>query len=116
VARDGGLVGVLDADDGRELGTAPIPGVPDAIWFNPVREHLYVAITVSTPGSPIATSTGMVMQELIRRQSILTDNGCTSSCRAPGTPRSTRVRWIELHRQEHQGSPGRRAPPSRISA
>src|SRR5215217_1078616 len=44
VACDGGRVVVLDAETGRERGSVPIPGVPDAIWFNPARERLYVAI------------------------------------------------------------------------
>jgi len=44
VACDGGRVVVLDAETGREIGSVPIPGVPDAIWFDPARERLYVAI------------------------------------------------------------------------
>jgi DNA-binding beta-propeller fold protein YncE len=44
VACDGGLVVVLDTETGREDASVPIPGLPDAIWFNPAREQLYVAI------------------------------------------------------------------------
>jgi hypothetical protein len=56
---------LLDADDGRELGTVPIPGVPDAIWFNSAREHLYVAI--GDPGvlTVIDTAAGAVVEEVI---------------------------------------------------
>lgn len=48
VACDGGSVVFLDAGSGSELGHVPIPGEPDAIWFNSQKEQLYVAI--SKPG------------------------------------------------------------------
>lgn len=44
VACDGGKVLVLDLETGRELGAVAIKGEPDAIWYNPDRSHLYVAI------------------------------------------------------------------------
>lgn len=44
VACDGGVVVALDLATGRELARTPIAGAPDAIWLNPRREHLYVAI------------------------------------------------------------------------
>lgn len=44
VACDGGRVVALDLDTGREVAGAAIPGEPDAIWYNPDRLHLYVAI------------------------------------------------------------------------
>ncbi len=44
VACDGGALLALDLETGRELGTGAIPGAPDAIWYNPVRDCLYVAI------------------------------------------------------------------------
>jgi hypothetical protein len=34
----------LDLASGQELGQVPIAGGPDAIWFNPHRKRLYVAI------------------------------------------------------------------------
>lgn len=48
VACDGGHVIVLDTTDGSEVAVIPISGEPDAIWFNPSRRHLYVA--VGNPG------------------------------------------------------------------
>ena len=44
VACDGGMVSVLDLRTGRECGSAEIAGEPDAIWYNPKRGRLYVAI------------------------------------------------------------------------
>lgn len=48
VACDGGQVIVLDLADGGVLAAIPISGEPDAIWFNPSRRQLYVA--VGNPG------------------------------------------------------------------
>jgi hypothetical protein len=48
VACDGGKVVVLDLETDRELTSIPIAGEPDAIWYNPHRQRLYVAI--GTPG------------------------------------------------------------------
>jgi len=44
VASDGGAVSVLDLSTGRETASVPIGGQPDAIWYNPLRRLLYVAI------------------------------------------------------------------------
>jgi DNA-binding beta-propeller fold protein YncE len=44
VACDGGALVAIDAANGSELASAPIPGSPDAIWFNPRRGRVYVAI------------------------------------------------------------------------
>jgi DNA-binding beta-propeller fold protein YncE len=44
VACDGGAVSVLDLSTGREVASVNIAGQPDAIWFNPQRRLLYVAI------------------------------------------------------------------------
>ena len=44
VASDGGAVSVLDLSTGREVASVPIAGLPDAIWYNPMRRVLYVAI------------------------------------------------------------------------
>jgi DNA-binding beta-propeller fold protein YncE len=44
VACDGGAVSVLELSTGRELGSIPIAGQPDAIWYNAGRRLLYVAI------------------------------------------------------------------------
>ncbi len=56
VACDGGDVICLDADDGRELGRVPIAGGPDAIWVDPARSRLYVAI--GHPGVVQVVDTG----------------------------------------------------------
>ncbi len=44
VACDGGKVLALDLETGRELASVAIAGEPDAIWYNPSRLYLYVAI------------------------------------------------------------------------
>jgi DNA-binding beta-propeller fold protein YncE len=44
VACDGGAVVALDRTSGQELAQVPIAGGPDAIWYNPHRQRLYVAI------------------------------------------------------------------------
>src|SRR5262249_41799852 len=44
VACDGGAVSVLDLATGRESARVDIAGEPDAIWFDPRRRRLYVAI------------------------------------------------------------------------
>jgi DNA-binding beta-propeller fold protein YncE len=44
VACDGGRVVALDVKTGRELAGVAIAGEPDAIWYNPDRSRLYVAI------------------------------------------------------------------------
>jgi len=43
-ACDGKALVVLDSRSGAELGQAPLAGVPDVIFFNRERRHLYVAI------------------------------------------------------------------------
>jgi hypothetical protein len=40
---------VADLTRDKECGRVPIGGEPDAIWFNPERQELYVAI--GDPGS-----------------------------------------------------------------
>ncbi len=44
VACDGGQVVQIALVDGQILGTAPLAGVPDAIWLNAAHRELYVAI------------------------------------------------------------------------
>jgi DNA-binding beta-propeller fold protein YncE len=44
VACDEGQVVALDVETGRELASVAIAGEPDAIWYNPDRSCLYVAI------------------------------------------------------------------------
>jgi hypothetical protein len=44
VASDAGMVEALDLSTGKALASVVIAGAPDAIWFNPVRRLLYVAI------------------------------------------------------------------------
>jgi DNA-binding beta-propeller fold protein YncE len=48
VACDGAELISLSTGDGRELGRVQIAGVPDAIWFDPAADSVYVA--VATPG------------------------------------------------------------------
>ena len=43
-ACDGKVLVALDARSGIELARAELGGVPDVIFFNPDRRHLYVAI------------------------------------------------------------------------
>jgi DNA-binding beta-propeller fold protein YncE len=56
VACDGNAVVVLDLESDREVGTVPITGVPDAIWYNPSRKRRYVAI--GDPGVVDVVNTG----------------------------------------------------------
>ena len=44
VACDGGRLICLDSTIGQEVGSVEIAGGPDAIWFNPAKDHVYVAI------------------------------------------------------------------------
>jgi DNA-binding beta-propeller fold protein YncE len=44
VACDGGRVHAVDLKTGRELACVAIAGEPDAIWYNPARSYLYVAV------------------------------------------------------------------------
>jgi DNA-binding beta-propeller fold protein YncE len=44
VACDGAQVVAIDTTNGGETGRTAISGEPDAIWFNPRRRRLYVAI------------------------------------------------------------------------
>jgi DNA-binding beta-propeller fold protein YncE len=44
IACDAGIVVVLDLTSDQELGRVPIAGEPDAIWYSPAAERLYVAI------------------------------------------------------------------------
>lgn len=44
VATDGGQVAQINLADGRVVASVAIMGAPDAIWCNPARHHLYVAI------------------------------------------------------------------------
>src|SRR5207248_2161336 len=49
VAYDAGCLVMLDLTKDAEIGSVPIGGEPDAIWFNLARQRLYVAI--GKPGS-----------------------------------------------------------------
>lgn len=44
VACDGGDLLALELDSGEETGRVAIGGQPDAIWFNPKADCVYVAI------------------------------------------------------------------------
>jgi DNA-binding beta-propeller fold protein YncE len=43
-ACDAQMLVVLDARSGKVLARAALSGVPDVVFFNPVRQRLYVAI------------------------------------------------------------------------
>ncbi len=43
-ACDAGTLTTLDAQSGRVIGQQPLSGVPDVVFFNRAREHLYVAV------------------------------------------------------------------------
>lgn len=69
VATDGGAVVSLDLVTGREIGSATIAGSPDAIWYNPVRGLLYVAI--GEPGVVDVIDTAAMRH----RQQLVTEAG-----------------------------------------
>ncbi|HKX18362.1 MAG TPA: hypothetical protein VJT33_10170 [bacterium] len=69
VACDGGRVVALDLDTGREVAGAAIPGEPDAVWNNPDRSLLYVA--VGRPGVVVVLDT----REMAVVQEITTETG-----------------------------------------
>ncbi|MBL6614190.1 MAG: YncE family protein [Reyranella sp.] len=43
-ACDAGVLVTLDAGTGKVLNAGKLSGVPDVVWFNPVRRQLYVAV------------------------------------------------------------------------
>lgn len=66
-ACDGGPLIVLDARSGIELARAELAGVPDVIFFNRDRRHLYVAI--GDPGLiEVFETDGMRRVEVIRTE------------------------------------------------
>jgi DNA-binding beta-propeller fold protein YncE len=66
-ACDGGALIVLDARSGNELARAELAGVPDVIFFNRDRRHLYVAI--GDPGLiEVFETNGMRRVESIRTE------------------------------------------------
>ena len=64
VACDGGMVVALDLATGQEVARAAIAGVPDAIWFNPRRQRLYVAIGEPGVVDVVDTQAMAVVQRL----------------------------------------------------
>jgi DNA-binding beta-propeller fold protein YncE len=64
VACDGGAVVALDLASGQELGQVPIAGAPDAIWFNPQRKRLYVAIAEPGIVEVVDTQAMVVVQQV----------------------------------------------------
>ncbi len=64
VACDGGRVSALDLASGREVGSAPLPGEPDATWYDAGRSRLYVAIGKPGCVDVIDTEDMAVVQEL----------------------------------------------------
>jgi DNA-binding beta-propeller fold protein YncE len=73
VACDGARVIVVDLASGKELYTIAISGEPDAIWFNPPRQRLYVGI--GNPGlvEVVDTETATLLE------SIPTESGAKTS-------------------------------------
>lgn len=59
VACDGGHAIAINLNSGEETGRTAISGVPDAIWFNPGRRRLYVA--VGMPGVIDVIDTKMML-------------------------------------------------------
>ena len=43
-ACDGEMLVTLDATSGKVLAQSELSGVPDVVFFNPARQHLYVAV------------------------------------------------------------------------
>jgi DNA-binding beta-propeller fold protein YncE len=64
VACDGGAVVVLDLASGQEVGQVPIAGGPDALWFNPHRKRLYVAIAEPGVVDVVDTEAMVVAQQV----------------------------------------------------
>src|SRR5215472_1416576 len=64
VACDGGAVVALDLASGRELEQVSIAGGPDAIWFNPRRKLLYVAIAEPGVVDVVDTDAMVVAQQV----------------------------------------------------
>ena len=64
VACDGGQVVTLDLTTGQEIATVPIAGVPDAIWHNHQRSHLYVAMAQPGLVEVVNTATMLVEEQL----------------------------------------------------
>lgn len=69
VACDEGSVAALDLATGQELASVAIAGAPDAIWYNPGRRHLYVAI--GSPGVIDVVET----RDLLLTQELATEEG-----------------------------------------
>lgn len=65
VACDGAAVVTLDLASGREVARVPIAGPPDAIWYNPQREHLYVAIAAPGVVEVVDTRAQTVTQRVV---------------------------------------------------
>ena len=68
-ACDAGVLIAVDADTGKLLGSHPIAGVPDVVFFNPGLNRLYVAI--GDPGVIEVFDTA----SLARRETISTEAG-----------------------------------------
>jgi DNA-binding beta-propeller fold protein YncE len=64
IACDGGMVVALDLATGREVAQVAIAGVPDATWYNPRRERLYVAIAEPGVVDVVDTRAMAVVQRL----------------------------------------------------
>jgi DNA-binding beta-propeller fold protein YncE len=64
VACDAGAVVALDLASGQELEQVPIAGGPDAIWFNPHRKLLYVAIAEPGVVDVVDTQAMVVVQQV----------------------------------------------------
>jgi DNA-binding beta-propeller fold protein YncE len=65
VACDDGSVVALDLASGREMARTSIAGGPDAIWYNPRRERLYVAIAEPGVVDVVDTRAMAVTQQVV---------------------------------------------------
>ncbi|HUY76392.1 MAG TPA: YncE family protein [Ktedonobacterales bacterium] len=68
VACDDGRLVALDLATGNEGGSAPLAGPPDVVWYNPQREHLYVASGEPGMVEVIDTRTMTVEQQLLTEE------------------------------------------------
>jgi len=75
-ACDGGRLIALDAATGESLTSAPLAGVPDVIWFDVPRRHLYVA--VADPGV-VEVFDARASDTLTVRQTVPTERGAKTT-------------------------------------
>ena len=98
-ACDAGVLVTLDAATGKVLNQGKLSGVPDVVWFNPKRRHLYVA--VGDPGVvDVFDTTTMHKHRHCRDREGRSYHGLTAvrrlAHRLPARHASRRALWGEL--------------------